>query len=112
MQTANNLYALAIERQTDDRASTTYGLAPGTYIVSGGRKQCRRRPGGGAAVVVVVAAVGLAVEEADLRWVWWWTGGGGATAGGYDHDAPIFAPSSARDTAVEVNVSAGEEVNT
>lgn len=36
-------------------------------------------------------------------------GGGGFTVNAYDSDTPTFAPSSTRDTAMEVNVRSGEE---
>jgi len=101
--------ALAIERQTDDRGVyRLYGLAPGTYIVSAGGSNAGTGGGGGRGGG---GGGGFGGRGGGFGSGPGGPGGGGATAGVYDHDAPIFAPSSARDTAVEVNVSAGEEVN-
>lgn len=97
-QTSNSI---TTERLTDDRGVfRLYGLLPGTYVVSAGGASAFGGSGFG--------GVG---------------GGGGGGRGGfgggfgnpatavYDRDAPTFALSSTRDTAVEITVNAGDEVN-
>src|SRR5947209_8423019 len=97
---------VATERLTDDRGVyRLYGLAPGTYVVSAG--------GPSAFSVVGGTAFGGFGPGGRAG------GGGGGGFGGfgnpstalYDRDAPTFAPSSTRDTAMEVSVGAGDEVN-
>jgi Carboxypeptidase regulatory-like domain len=84
---------LTSERLTDDRGIyRLYGLAPGTYVVSAGGTN----------------ASGIGAGFGGRG------GGpffGGSPAAIYDRDAPTFAPSSTRDTATELNVSAGQELN-
>src|SRR5947209_2809175 len=96
---------VATERLTDDRGVyRLYGLAPGTYVVSAG----------GPSAFSVVGGTAFGGFGPGGR-----AGGGGGGFGGfgnpstalYDRDAPTFAPSSTRDTAMEVSVGAGDEVN-
>src|SRR5205085_4479261 len=105
---ANNQAAsgVATERLTDDRGVyRLYGLAPGTYVVSAG---------GASAFSAVGGFAGGGGFGPGGR-----GGGGGFGFGGfgspatalYDRDAPTFAPSSTRDTAVEISVGAGDEIN-
>jgi hypothetical protein len=84
---------ITTERLTDDRGIyRLYGLAPGTYVVSAGGTN----------------ASGIGAGFGGRG------GGpffGGSPAAVYDRDAPTFAPSSTRDTATELNVSASQELN-
>lgn len=101
----------SIERATDDRGIyRLYGLQPGTYVVSAGG-DFGGGPSGGA------GGRGAGGFGAGGRGGF---GGGGFGGGGlgagaanavYSRDAPTFAPSSARDTAEEIAVAAGVEVN-
>lgn len=82
------------ERQTDDRGIyRLYGLQPGTYVVAAG---------GPSAFGVQSAFIGGGFGGGF---------GSGSAAMVYDREAPVFSPSSTRDTAAEITVFAGEEIN-
>jgi hypothetical protein len=87
---------VAVERLSDDRGVyRLFGLVPGVYVVSaGGGGGFGGGPGGG----------GFGGPGGR-------GGFAGPAAGVYDRDAPTFSPSSPRDTAAEITVYAGEEVN-
>ena len=102
---------VAIERLTDDRGVyRLYGLAPGAYVVSAGGPSAFSIVGG-TAFGGFGGGGGFGLGGRG--------GGGGFGFGGfgnpatalYDRAAPTFAPSSTRDTAMEVSVSGGDEVN-
>ncbi|HKC63932.1 MAG TPA: carboxypeptidase-like regulatory domain-containing protein [Pyrinomonadaceae bacterium] len=101
---------VAVERLTDDRGVyRLYGLAPGAYVVSAGGPSAFSAVGG--------TAFGGFGGGGGVGPGGRGGGGGGGFGFGnpatalYDRDAPTFAPSSTRDTAIEVSVGAGDEVN-
>jgi hypothetical protein len=84
---------LTSERLTDDRGIyRLYGLAPGTYVVSAG----------GTNASGIGAGFGGRGPGPFF---------GGSPGAIYDRDAPTFAPSSTRDTATELSVASGQELN-
>lgn len=102
-QTSNGV---TTERLTDDRGVfRLYGLLPGTYVVSAGGASAF---GGGG-----FGGGGPGGGRGGFG------GGGGGFGGGfgnpatavYDRDAPTFALSATRDTAIEMTVNAGDEIN-
>jgi uncharacterized membrane protein YgcG len=95
--------SIAVERLTDDRGIyRLFGLPPGVYVVSAGGGGTGGGGGGG----------GFGGGPGGGRGG---GGGGGGFAGPttavYDRDAPTFSPSSTRDTAAEITVYPGDEVN-
>jgi uncharacterized membrane protein YgcG len=97
--------SITTERLTDDRGVyRLYGLLPGTYVVSAGGASAFSGGGTGGGFGGGGGRGGF---------------GGGFGGGGfgnpatavYDRDAPTFSLSSTRDTAVEVTVNAGDEIN-
>lgn len=97
-QTSNSI---TTERLTDDRGVyRLYGLLPGTYVISAG----------GASAFIGGSTDGGFGGAGGGRGGFGGGFGNPATAV-YDRGAPTFALSSTRDTAVEITVNAGDEIN-